>query len=170
MTTATTTRLAEIDAEMTARANLADNGPQVQGPRRARHLEVIEALRVERDQLLADLADLAAARAPSANAQRIDAQLVNTYCRGGWNGKHHVNGNAYVGGRNAWGIEYNEASQITGQVNRVTNHYRRKKDAVAVLEFITTTDWDGVGDVEGAFMRWAIHHAPVIFDSYKGEF
>ena len=92
-----------------------------------------------------------------------EAKLVRSQTRGGFNMRSGAY-NRFRCSEMKCGIEYTDDTGF-----RFTQHYRRKKDAVAVFEFIEATDWDGGGDLESQFLRWAVTNNPEIFDTWKGE-
>ena len=70
----------------------------------------------------------------------------------------------YTPSRSCWAVSYTDP---TGY--RAECCFKRKCDAVAVHEWMTTTGWDGKGDYEGAFLRWAIDNLHPVAFTFKGE-
>lgn len=97
------------------------------------------------------------------NALAVNAELVQDYSLGGFNGKSGWN-NKYVASRKCWCVKYTDN---TGY--RATICFKRKVDAVAVYNWVTATNWDGSGDYEGAFLNWACENKLQVAYTFKGE-
>ena len=96
-------------------------------------------------------------------ANALNAELTKSNSMGGFNGCSGGN-NKYVPSRSCWSVFYTDESGYRAELN-----FKRKMDAVAVFEWMTVADWDGVGDYEGAFMEWARVNANKVWGSFKGE-
>ena len=93
----------------------------------------------------------------------LNAELTKSKSPGGFNGCSGGN-NKYVPSRLCWTVFYTDTTGYRAELN-----FKRKMDAVAVFEWMIATDWDGAGDYEGMFMKWAHETKNPVWHSFKGE-
>ena len=96
-------------------------------------------------------------------AVAINPELQKSQSAGGWNNNSGFS-NKYIASRSCWSVFYTDS---TGY--RAECCFKRKCDAVAVYEWMTTTGWNGEGDYTGEFLRWAIENRHQVAFTFKGE-